>query len=312
MLKATVLSNNRLTVEETPVGNSVEFEEIVFSFPESWRTLVKTVLFSPPGETSLAVMLEPRNGLCTGMNSCYIPHEVLEHEYFYLSVFGVSENRRATTTREMVTVARSGYTESTEPEPPTPDEYSQIVSIMEATREIAQGVRDDADSGKFLGIKGEKGDTGEAGIYYGEDEPISDTHPVWINPKGALSPIVDTFYPVGSIYFTMNGTNPSQLFGGAWEQIKDTFLLSAGDKYALGATGGEAQHILTVGEMPAHTHSANKTGIATRTQDGYGVASLAQYYNTDTNPFTTNVSGGGKAHNNMPPYLAVYVWKRIA
>ena len=62
-------------------------------------------------------------------------------------------------------------------------------------------------------------------------------------------------YPVGSIYMSVNATSPSVLFGGTWEQLKDTFLLSAGDTYANGSTGGASTVTLTSDQMPGHTHS---------------------------------------------------------
>jgi microcystin-dependent protein len=64
-----------------------------------------------------------------------------------------------------------------------------------------------------------------------------------------------SIYPVGSIYMSVNNVNPSELFGGTWQQIKDTFLLASGDVYNNGATGGEATHTLSASEIPTHTHS---------------------------------------------------------
>ena len=57
-----------------------------------------------------------------------------------------------------------------------------------------------------------------------------------------VSKIFDSIYPVGSIYMSVNSTSPETLFGGTWVQIKDTFLLSAGDTYTAGNTGGSATH----------------------------------------------------------------------
>ena len=158
-------------------------------------------------------------------------------------------------------------------------------------------------------------------------------------------------YPVGSIYMSVINTSPSVLFGGTWEQIKDTFLLSSGNNYGLGDTGGEATHTLTENEMPSHTHiqdSHNHTqnahkhtqnphshtiGSLTRyTISGKGVAAVGDGYGNTQNYHTGSTTatnkeatatnnpqtatnqntGGGQAHNNMPPYLVVNVWKRIA
>lgn len=64
---------------------------------------------------------------------------------------------------------------------------------------------------------------------------------------------LNAIYPIGSIYMSVNSTNPSQIFGGTWEQIKDRFLLACGNTYSNGATGGEANHILTIAETPTHS-----------------------------------------------------------
>ena len=66
--------------------------------------------------------------------------------------------------------------------------------------------------------------------------------------------LLDKLYPVGCIYQSAKATSPAELFGGTWEQIKDRFILAAGDTYAAGSTGGEATHTLTVNEMPRHNH----------------------------------------------------------
>ena len=121
-------------------------------------------------------------------------------------------------------------------------------------------------------------------------------------------------YPVGSIYISISDTYPSELFGfGTWEQIKDMFLLCAGDSYSAGSIGGESEHILTIDEMPSHTHSykrhafdRNDSDPATG-EDVYG----ANNKTLDAHEGTTGDTGNGQAHNNMPPYLAVYAWKRI-
>lgn len=117
-------------------------------------------------------------------------------------------------------------------------------------------------------------------------------------------------YPVGSIYMSVVETSPATLFGGTWERIKDAFLLSAGDTYAAGATGGEAEHTLTIDEMPSHSHELHmdKATSEGRYNDGY----IGKGGYTTGNARYTNSTGGGLAHNNMPPYLAVYVWKRTA
>jgi hypothetical protein len=130
----------------------------------------------------------------------------------------------------------------------------------------------------------------------------------------------DIIYPVGSIYISVNSTNPSVYFGGSWEQIKDRFLLACGDTYNNGIFGGEAKHKLTVNEMPSHSHDMdeesyggggykNKMGIR---QDGGGSSHWAPQYaqTTSYSTYKPTYTGGGQAHNNMPPYFTVYIWKR--
>ena len=124
-----------------------------------------------------------------------------------------------------------------------------------------------------------------------------------------IKDIINIVYPVGSIYISVNSTSPASLFGGTWEQIKDRFLLAAGDTYKAGATGGEATHTLTVDEMPTHSHL---TGISHSDTGSYvsGMQSAVVHFDYDGGP--TSNTGGNQPHNNMPPYLAVYVWKRVA
>ncbi|MGO4963567.1 phage baseplate protein [Anaerovoracaceae bacterium Sow4_D4] len=135
--------------------------------------------------------------------------------------------------------------------------------------------------------------------------------------------IIDLIYPVGSIYMSVNSADPGTLFGGTWERIKDRFLLSAGDTYAAGNTGGSAKATL-----PSHTHTFGSNGydlwVAKRgkgsTEPGNQISGDAKYYAAATGGSTANykwlssvdskgVSDVSQA--NMPPYLAVYVWQRI-
>lgn len=120
-------------------------------------------------------------------------------------------------------------------------------------------------------------------------------------------------YPVGSIYMSVNSTSPASLFGGTWVQLKDRFLLGAGDTYTNGATGGEATHTLITSEMPTHVHNINgvnaESGIPTPTGGDW----QSLYVRRDADVVRdSGGTGGGQAHNNMPPYLVVYMWKRTA
>ena len=119
-------------------------------------------------------------------------------------------------------------------------------------------------------------------------------------------------------FFVSNDpTSPASFIGGTWEQVKDSFILAAGDTYAAGSTGGEAEHTLTESEMPKHKHETAKgerhddeTGTKFEQYDAYQNESsiTAGYYWTASTLF----AGNSQPHNNMPPYVVMYVWKRIA
>lgn len=159
--------------------------------------------------------------------------------------------------------------------------------------------------------------------------------------------IVNAVWPVGAIYMSISSTSPAALFGGTWERITGCFLLAATDgggnggnsnaSIRPGYTGGEATHTLAEGEMPSHAHTVygfqSKAENGTRNYltmqaDGNlvvytssGQAKWAASSKQTSTPIdkkvwtagvdgTTSSKGSGSAHNNMPPYLAVYVWKR--
>ena len=128
--------------------------------------------------------------------------------------------------------------------------------------------------------------------------------------------IIDLIYPVGSYYWNSNSTSPATLFGvGTWTQITNQFIFAAGGDYASGDTGGEATHTLTIQEMPSHDHRCitdelfNVYGGPFESDvgpaSGHGYAYPFYYSFTGT-------KGGGKAHNNMPPYIVAYCWRRDA
>ena len=80
-----------------------------------------------------------------------------------------------------------------------------------------------------------------------------------------LQSTANKLYPIGSIYLSFNSADPSTLFGGTWQRLKDTFLLANGDTYAANTTGGSATKTITVNNMPAHNHTVNSSGAHTHT-----------------------------------------------
>lgn len=155
-------------------------------------------------------------------------------------------------------------------------------------------------------IRGEKGDQGEQGETGEQGEP-GET----INP-----------YPVNSIYLSVVDTNPSILFGGTWEQLKDKFLLGAGDTYNNGDTGGSNTHkhnlsnngyakisLTFSGQARIMENKKSVSGYSSNTQTtstiNYDEGSYTSYDATTLGGYTDNTEA-------LPPYLVVYMWKRIA
>ena len=140
-----------------------------------------------------------------------------------------------------------------------------------------------------------------------------------VGGKGQVAGNPLAYYPIGAIYLSANSTSPEELFGGTWEQLKDRFLLGAGDTYENGTTGGEKEHALTINEMPAHRHygvmwAGNDNmplslNAGTNYPEGYRLPFSLGANEKDW--LQTANAGGNQPHNNMPPYLTVYMWKRI-
>lgn len=146
--------------------------------------------------------------------------------------------------------------------------------------------------------------------------------------------LLNLIYPVGSIYMSVNNTSPAILFGGSWEQLKDRFLLGAGDVYTAGNTGGEAthDHFYSIGYRPYYgslvgddadaimlydyrtaswTHGTKDTGDMGIPESNIINKGITNSYYTEVaakysvGSYTNKVS-------NIPPYYAVYMWKRTA
>ena len=119
---------------------------------------------------------------------------------------------------------------------------------------------------------------------------------------------LDAEWPVGSIYMSTKSTDPSTFLGGTWKALTGRFLVGAGTDYPAGTTGGEATHTLKVEEMPAHAHPSTTPNMIQNTATG----SVSYGYIGDGSYTSSGTSGGGQAHNNMPPYRSVYMWERTA
>lgn len=141
----------------------------------------------------------------------------------------------------------------------------------------------------------------------------------------SISDLLLMAHPVGSIYMTTSSTSPAQTFGGTWERIKGKFIWGIDDDETAGVTGGEKTHTLTEAELPVIDGRIATAVVGSHTTKGV----TGNAYGTDFGPVTKPIVGaegkagdvqygygykfgGGKAHNNMPPYYGAYIWRRTA
>ena len=127
--------------------------------------------------------------------------------------------------------------------------------------------------------------------------------------------LLNKVYPIGSIYLTTNSVNPSNLIGGTWVRFGNGRTLvgvneSDTDFSTVEKTGGEKTHLLTVNEMPSHSHNLVLNSYYSNAGGNDSFAKEGYYDNTTSK--TTTKTGGGQAHNNLQPYITVYMWKRTA
>ncbi len=120
------------------------------------------------------------------------------------------------------------------------------------------------------------------------------------------------YYPVGSIYLSVNNINPSQFFGGTWVAFATGRTLVGVDTTqtefnTVEKTGGEKTHKLTINEMPAHTHKVGSNNLCVASGNNE-----RKPQPVDGGQDNTTSTGGGQAHNNLQPYITVYMWKRTA
>jgi microcystin-dependent protein len=121
-----------------------------------------------------------------------------------------------------------------------------------------------------------------------------------------------------------SSTNPATLLGMAsttWVEFGEgRMLLGENSSHANGSTGGAETHTLTTAEMPVHKHiwcgddQLNINGMNNGISEYGGAFSYdaSSGASGDGNYYNTSNTGSGDAHNNMPPYITVYMWKRTA
>ena len=125
-----------------------------------------------------------------------------------------------------------------------------------------------------------------------------------------------SMWPIGSIYINANtNTNPATLLGfGTWQRFGQGRVLVSQDSTdadfdTAGETGGEKNHQLTEAEMPVHNHPINfRSGQAGTTN----IINISNLPTTQGKPDITSSTGGDQPHNNLQPYITVYMWVRTA
>ena len=135
------------------------------------------------------------------------------------------------------------------------------------------------------------------------------------------------YMPIGSLYFSTSNTNPSTFFGGTWERYgKGRTVVSIDENQTefntAGKTGGSKTHTLSSDEIPSHTHKFKRNGnysngvmIDTGRTGQWGSAIVqvgSGNYTAQPNQIEIETTGGGKGHNNLQPYICVYIWRRTA
>lgn len=124
-------------------------------------------------------------------------------------------------------------------------------------------------------------------------------------------------HPVGSYYWSNDSTSPATLFGGTWEALPAGYMLIAQGSgtdeygsftYTAGQKYGERKHPLTTDEMPSHSHTLNRNSVS-------GTESWCLTDHEGVTKWQTGdvgSAGGDQPHNNIPPVIASYGWKRTA
>lgn len=140
---------------------------------------------------------------------------------------------------------------------------------------------------------------------------------------------IEKIYPVGSIYISENETNPSEFLGGEWESYSQgRTLVGSGtgtdsngtsNIFTAKSTGGEYAHTLSINEIPKHSHyiavGLDSGVVSGHVEHRYKAEYTNTWYltsNTGYGATYVGETGGSQPHNNIQPYITVYIWKRIS
>lgn len=168
--------------------------------------------------------------------------------------------------------------------------------------------------------------TYEDKVALNENSQIPDINKVTASDMNEIKNVINNLFPVGFIIEVSSAEfDPNISWGGTWERDKGHVVVSVDEEEddfnEIGKTGGEKEHTLTLDETPSHRHTLNNNGnddltitinATTGTGNNYNM-SYASASASESGPFVrTNYQGGDQAHNNMPPYIVMAFWKRIA
>lgn len=166
-------------------------------------------------------------------------------------------------------------------------------------------------------------------FHWGENDFVFEV-PVTFNEglhNAKENQLLDLVYPVGSIVIRYDHLSPASIFGGVWTRVVHsaggaTFLYGCTAAGVIGECGGESTHTLTIDEMPQHDHNFVGDGSKIIQNDRQLFASGTAYSSragisvgadwSSNGSVVIGKTGGGLAHNNMPPYIKVSIWRRTA
>lgn len=138
----------------------------------------------------------------------------------------------------------------------------------------------------------------------------------WIN-------LLQIIYPVGSYYISATAASPASIMGGTWSQIDGgRFLCAAGEDYQAGTTGGSASVELSLDQLPKHWHEVQENSSGAWIQLGMWFTNVGAGtgwampagggYDGSSPKVATETIGGDLPHENRPPYIVAYIWRRTA
>lgn len=134
--------------------------------------------------------------------------------------------------------------------------------------------------------------------------------------------LLEAIFPIGRGFIDFTNTDYSNYLGFTWERelvgmVGVGLDVNQSEFNTIGKTGGEKTHILTVAEMPEHSHSnltidVTKLAWANQFSTGNNQGGLGTSGNVDDHNIYTDMKGGSQPHNNLQPYKVVAYWKRVA